>query len=83
MEGENTAHAWGAIDFIPAPECNFPDWRNIATVNARDTGLMLIPREGGKVRLYIELGDEDGIVNQNTGRLDRGLFPASRLLEVE
>ena len=76
------AHAWGAIDFVPSPELNFPNWRNISTINGKDTGIMLIPREDDKIRLYIELGAEDGLVNSETGRLDKDSFPADRLLEV-
>ena len=77
-----TAHAWGAIDFTPAPDSNFPDWRNITTVNGKDAGIMLIPREYGKIRLYVELGTEEGLVNAETGRIDKGQFPAEKLLQV-
>ncbi|CAL1708745.1 unnamed protein product [Somion occarium] len=82
MEGEQTAHVWAAIDFTPTPDSNFPDWRNIATVNAKDVGIMLIPREGGKIRLYVELGSEDGLVNAESGRLDSAQFSPDRLLEI-
>lgn len=76
------AYAWGAIDFIPSPDSNFPDWRNITTINGKDAGIMLIPREDGKIRLYIELGAEEGLVDPETGRLDLSQFSAQRLLDV-
>ena len=43
---------------------------------------MLIPREDGKVRLYTEIGPDEGVIDKATGRLDRTALPASRLLEV-
>ena len=42
---------------------------------------MLIPREDGKVRLYIELGPEEGVLDA-AGRLDVSHFNVDRLLEV-
>ena len=43
---------------------------------------MLIPREDGKVRLYIELGTEDALPRDARGRPDTsGLGPA-RLLDI-
>lgn len=43
---------------------------------------MLIPREDGKIRLYIELGSEEGLVDAATGRLDVSQFNVGQLLEV-
>ena len=43
---------------------------------------MLIPREDDKIRLYIELGLEDDVVNKETGRVDRSLFNAERLIQA-
>jgi hypothetical protein len=76
------AQVWGAVDFAPAPDCNFPDWRNAATIDNNGTSIMLIPREDGLVRLYIELGSEEGYINPNTGRVDLTRFSAERLLSV-
>ncbi len=42
---------------------------------------MVIPREGDKIRLYIQLSDTDA-VNPETGRVDVGRYDPQRLLEV-
>ncbi|EKM52867.1 uncharacterized protein PHACADRAFT_149799 [Phanerochaete carnosa HHB-10118-sp] len=82
MEGDSTARVWGAIDFTPLPSSNFPDWRNITTVNAADTGIMLIPRECSKVRLYIELGSVDEFEQDDRGRPDTSKITADKLLDI-
>lgn len=40
---------------------------------------MVIPREGDKVRLYIQLSEADVIVN---GRVDKSQMSAEKLLEA-
>lgn len=70
------------MDFTPSAESNFPDWRNITTINSKDAVMMLIPREDDKIRLYIELGPEQGLVDPHTGRLDVSQFSVAQLLEV-
>ncbi len=75
-------HVWGAIDFTTTPEATFPDWRNITTINAANTTMMLIPREKDKLRLYIELGLENGLIDTATGRVAAQNIDSKRLLEV-
>ncbi|KZV63892.1 hypothetical protein PENSPDRAFT_640249 [Peniophora sp. CONT] len=82
MEGSHTPHVWAAIDFLPSPESNFPDWRNITTIDGDGVNILLIPREGNQVRLYIELGSEEGFVNQQTGRVDLSRCSAEQLLSI-
>jgi len=74
--------AWGVVDFVPSPGSNFPDFRNTCTINSEKTGAMLIPREDGKVRLYIELGSEQDLRNPSTGRVDLSSTSVDKLLEV-
>ncbi|KAI0693736.1 FAD binding domain-containing protein [Cytidiella melzeri] len=82
MEGEQTDHVWGAIDITTTPEANFPDWRNICTIKAQNTTMMLIPREADKIRLYIELGLENGLIDTATGRVAAQSMDAKRLLDI-
>ncbi|EFI27336.1 FAD binding domain-containing protein [Coprinopsis cinerea okayama7 len=75
MEGEQTDYVWGVID-IAEPESDFPDIRNKAVVHSNHGTCMVIPREGDKVRVYIQL--DDGAVlqsiaankNKSNGRID-------------
>ena len=43
---------------------------------------MLIPREDGKVRLYVELGTVDELKKDDRGRPDTSAFTAEKLLEI-
>jgi phenol 2-monooxygenase len=43
---------------------------------------MLIPRENDKVRLYIQLSDED-VIDPNTGRVDKEKIGPTKIFEVE
>jgi phenol 2-monooxygenase (NADPH) len=42
---------------------------------------MVIPREGDKIRVYVQLSDTDA-VDPKTGRIDLGRYGPERLLEV-
>ncbi|KAI0092984.1 FAD binding domain-containing protein [Irpex rosettiformis] len=75
-------HVWGAIDFTTTPEVNFPDWRKICTINAANTTLLLIPREQDKLRIYVDLGLEDGLIDPATGRVATQSIDAKKLLEI-
>ena len=78
----HTDHVWGAIDITTTASSNFPDWRNICTINAANTTIISIPRENNKMRLYINLGLEDGLVDTASGRVTAQNIDAKRLLEV-
>ncbi|VDC02151.1 unnamed protein product [Peniophora sp. CBMAI 1063] len=82
MEGSQTPHVWASIDFLPSPESNFPDWRNITTVDGDGVNILSIPREDNQVRLYIELGSEEGFINPQTGRVDLSRCSAEQLLSI-
>ncbi|EKM48067.1 uncharacterized protein PHACADRAFT_189263, partial [Phanerochaete carnosa HHB-10118-sp] len=82
MEGDSTDRVWGAIDFTPLPSSDFPHWRNVATVNAADAGLVLIPREDNKVRVYVELGVANEFEQDERGRPDTSKITADKLLDI-
>jgi phenol 2-monooxygenase len=79
MEGEQTDFVWGVVDMIP--ETNFPDIRNRCAIHSNSGSCMIIPREGDKVRLYIQLEDKDA-VDSASGRVDKNKMGPHKLLEV-
>ena len=80
MAGEQTSYIWGVIDMIP--QTNFPDIRNKSVIHSKNGSCMIIPREGDKVRLYIQLSEKDGAYDLNTGRVDKGNIGPQKILEV-
>ncbi|KAI6041232.1 FAD binding domain-containing protein [Pisolithus marmoratus] len=79
MEGEQTDYVWGVVDMIP--DTNFPDIRNKTAIHSTNGSSMVIPREGDKVRLYVQLSEKD-VVNPGTGRVDKTRMSWERILEV-
>ncbi|EGO22562.1 hypothetical protein SERLADRAFT_362748 [Serpula lacrymans var. lacrymans S7.9] len=79
MEGEQTEYIWGALDMVPIT--NFPDTRIRATIRSPNGSCMLIPREDDKIRLYVQLSDED-ILDPLTGRSDKDRMSPEKLLEA-
>lgn len=57
MEGEQTDFVWGVMDTIP--DTDFPDIRNRCAIHSDNGSIMVIPREGDKVRLYVQLSDKE------------------------
>lgn len=54
MIGEQTDYIWGVLDAVPAS--NFPDIRSRCAIHSADSGsIMIIPREDGLVRFYVQL----------------------------
>ncbi|PGH05138.1 hypothetical protein AJ79_06886 [Helicocarpus griseus UAMH5409] len=52
--GETTDDVWGVIDIVPITD--FPDIRRRCSIHSKNDGsIMVIPREGDLVRLYIQL----------------------------
>lgn len=80
MEGEQTEYIWGVVDLTP--ETDFPDIRNRCAIHSNHGSCMIIPREGDKVRLYIQLGDREA-VDANSGRIDKSKVGPHYLLEVD
>jgi phenol 2-monooxygenase len=64
------------------PDTNFPDIRNKSAVHSNNGSCMVIPREGDRVRLYIQLSDKD-VIDQTTGRVDKNKIGPDDLLEVK
>ena len=72
-------HIWGVIDTVP--ETNFPDIRNRCAIHSESGSCMVIPREGDKVRLYIQLSDKQ-VLDPVTGRVDKSRISTDHLLQV-
>ncbi|KAI0036198.1 FAD binding domain-containing protein [Vararia minispora EC-137] len=81
MDGEQTDFIWGVLDMVPSADTNFPDTRCKTALHSHNGSCMIIPREGDKIRLYIQLTDTDA-VDPTTGRINLGLYNPARLMEV-
>ncbi|KAK3324784.1 phenol hydroxylase [Cercophora scortea] len=67
LQGEATDFIWGVMDIIPITD--FPDIRMRCAIHSADNGsLMVIPRENGLVRLYIQLKE---VTPDASGRADK------------
>jgi phenol 2-monooxygenase len=69
---------WGVVDMIPITD--FPDIRNKSAIHSHNGSCMVIPREGDRIRLYIQLDKE--VVDPATGRVDKSRIGPDQLLEV-
>ncbi|KAF5373285.1 hypothetical protein D9615_007378 [Tricholomella constricta] len=78
MEGEQTDYVWGVVDMVP--DTDFPDIRNKCVIHSNHGSCMIIPREGDKVRLYIQLGCNEAV--DTTGRVDKEQMGPEKLLDV-
>jgi phenol 2-monooxygenase len=79
MEGEQTEYIWGVIDFTP--DTDFPDIRSRCVIHSKNGSCMIIPREGDKARIYIQLDSKDAI-NTTTMRVDKSRMGPYQLFEV-
>ncbi|KAG2742976.1 hypothetical protein P692DRAFT_20810977 [Suillus brevipes Sb2] len=79
MDGEQTDYIWGVIDFIP--DTDFPDIRNRAAIHSSNGSCMIIPREGDKVRFYLQMADKD-VMDPETGRIDKNKVTAENLINT-
>ncbi|EKM60807.1 uncharacterized protein PHACADRAFT_246963 [Phanerochaete carnosa HHB-10118-sp] len=80
MVGEQTNFVWGVVDIIP--DTDFPDIRNRCAIHSHNGSCMVVPREGNKVRLYVQLTGETSAVDRETGRVDRSRIGPQELMQV-
>jgi 2-polyprenyl-6-methoxyphenol hydroxylase-like FAD-dependent oxidoreductase len=80
MEGEQTEYVWGVIDFTP--DTDFPDIRNKCVIHSNNGTCMVIPREGDKVRLYIQMDSKNGANSSTMNRVDKSQMSPHQLVEV-
>ncbi|KAI0259427.1 FAD binding domain-containing protein [Gloeopeniophorella convolvens] len=81
MDGEQTDFVWGVMDIVPSESTDFPDTRCKSAIHSANGSCMIIPREGDKIRLYIQLSDTDA-VDPETGRVNLGRYGPDRLMQV-
>lgn len=78
LEGEATDYIWGVLDVVPITD--FPDIRNRCIIHSADEGsLMVIPRERGLVRLYIQLKE---VIPDASGRADRSKITPELIIKA-
>lgn len=84
-KGETKDFVWGVLDIVPITD--FPNIRKRCSIHsANDGSIMVIPRENGLVRLYIQLREvaheEGDKISDFTGkkRVDRSKLTAGHIL---
>ncbi|GJE87714.1 phenol 2-monooxygenase [Phanerochaete sordida] len=80
MDGEQTNFVWGVVDVVP--DTDFPDIRNRCAIHSHNGSCMVVPREGDKVRLYVQLAGASDAVDPATGRIDRSRIGPHELMQV-
>ena len=63
------------------PDTNFPDIRNGSAIHSTNGSCMIVPREDDKIRLYVQLADQD-LLDPRTGRIDKTRMSPEGILEV-
>ncbi|KAL1759801.1 FAD binding domain-containing protein [Schizophyllum commune] len=79
LEGEQTDLYWGVIDFVA--DTDFPDIRNQCMIHTRYGSILVIPREGDLVRLYVQM-DKEALELDEAGDFDRTKMSPEKLLEA-
>ncbi|OJA18323.1 hypothetical protein AZE42_02802 [Rhizopogon vesiculosus] len=79
MDGEQSDFIWGVLDMVP--ETDFPDVRNKSLIHSNYGSCLVVPREADRVRIYMQLADED-VINPETGRVDKDKMGPEQLLKV-
>lgn len=74
-----SGYIWGVIDFTP--DTDFPDIRNRTAIHSENGSCMTIPREGDKVRFYLQMSEKD-VMDPKTGKLDSLKVTPEKLIEV-
>jgi len=70
---------WGVVDLMT--DTDFPDIHNTCAIHSTSGSCLIIPREGDKVRFYVQLSDSD-VLDPITGRVDKNRMSPEKLLEV-
>ncbi|KAH0290369.1 phenol 2-monooxygenase [Aureobasidium namibiae CBS 147.97] len=76
MEGDRTNKHFAVMDLIPLSD--FPDIRISCVIHSLSGSIMTLPREGGLVRFYVQLGE-----SSITGRdFDRSTVSADDIIKI-
>ena len=70
---------WGVVDFVP--ETDFPDIRARTVIHSTHGSILVVPREGDLVRLYVQLSDVS-VVDRQTNRVDKAQTSPEKLIET-
>lgn len=78
MKGESTDYVWGVMDGVPITD--FPDIRSRCAIHSAESGsIMVIPREHGMVRLYIQLAQVP--IDPEKSRIDRSKITPELIMD--
>ncbi len=67
------------VDIVP--DTDFPDIRNKSAIHSNNGSCMVIPREGDKVRIYVQLTEKED-VDLRDGRIDKAKIGPEKLMQV-
>ncbi|PPQ80743.1 hypothetical protein CVT25_001863 [Psilocybe cyanescens] len=64
-----TEDVWGVVDVLV--DTDLPDYRFKCVIQAVSGAIIIIPREGDKIRIYVQLSAGDSIPRDLDGKLDK------------
>jgi hypothetical protein len=72
-------YVWGVLDILP--DTDFPDFRHISVMQSQTGSVLIIPRERGLIRLYVQLENQADLFDSN-GAVIREKATADTILDV-
>jgi phenol 2-monooxygenase len=72
-------YIWSSVDFIP--KTNFPDIRNFSVVSSASGGCIIVPREDGKIRMFVQLEPSKEMYDP-AGHMDLSKVSWQRVMRV-
>lgn len=64
------------------PSTDFPDIRSLTSVHSNNGSVLIIPREGDLIRLYVQIEENEDLLDEDGRMRDRSLVTPERLLDL-
>ncbi|KIJ34905.1 hypothetical protein M422DRAFT_782649 [Sphaerobolus stellatus SS14] len=80
LEGEDTESVWGVADVHI--ETDFPDYRFKCVIQSASGAVIIIPREGDKIRIYVQIIEHNFLAKNDNGRIDRLGIPQAKIQDI-
>jgi hypothetical protein len=72
-------YVWGVLDIFP--DTDFPDVRHLSVMQSQIGSVLIVPRERGLIRLYVQLENHADLFDAN-GTIVREKLTADTILDV-
>jgi len=86
MAWDHTDSIFGVVDILPTAESDMPDYRNKVLIHSDHGSGIIIPREGGGVRVHHQLADADAdadaVLDKATEHIDMRRHSPEGILQV-